>query len=440
MIHTAGTRIMRVFEVAGLIVGCATAMMAADTITGVAHNQTQNIPAAGDQAILLRLDQGMQEEARTVTSPQGEFALKVSYPEKMHLVRVVHQGVNYDERVTAENAGSVDVSVYDAAAKVRGVTGNIEIMRLGSHGNLLHVSDMIEIRNDSRPPMTQAGEHSFDVYLPAHAKVDSVLAAGSGKIGVMISAAPVAGEPDHYSVNFPLRPGATKFAFNYDLPYGGHAMFITRHAYAMQQFAVMIPLTMRFTPRAPAFQVLPVNSNAYQVEVVNQVKAGPGPEFEISGVGTIPAIEAQAQSPSQAQVRVPQASASSARVGSGAQTQPGHAAAVIASDFSDWTSHSGWWALGAGGLLLAGAYRVFLWPRQRLSGKAITSAAPKNGQPGQGSVPLVEALREEILQLEVDWAHGRISTEEYASAKQALEGTMTRALARARAGERARSA
>ena len=200
----------------GLIAGCSAAALAADTITGVARNQTRGRLAAGDEVILLRLDQGMLEEARTTTDSQGSFTLKVQSPDKLHLVRVVHQGVNYDQRASTGDAVSIDV--FDAAAKVHGITGTIEIVRTGTNGNLLHVSDMVEIKNESSPPLTQAGERTFEVYLPAHAKIDSVLAAGSGKIGVMISAAPVRGEPGHYTVNFPLRPGSTKFAFQLRYP------------------------------------------------------------------------------------------------------------------------------------------------------------------------------------------------------------------------------
>src|SRR5690349_3281166 len=115
-----------------------------------------------------------------------------------------------------------------AANDLSGIHGSIEIIRVGTKGNLLHVSDMVEVINDSRPPLTQAGDRTFEAYLPAQARIDSVLAAGPDKVSVLISAAPIAGEPGHFKVNFPLRPGATKFAFNYDLPYQGHAAFRTR--------------------------------------------------------------------------------------------------------------------------------------------------------------------------------------------------------------------
>jgi hypothetical protein len=135
------------------------------------------------------------------------------------------------------------------------------------------------------------------VYLPAHAKISSVLAASSGKLGVMISATTVADDAGHYVVSFPLRPGATKFAFNYDLPYEGHASFPTRHQYPMQQFAVMIPPTMKFSSRSSAFKSLATGNNRYQVRAINGLKAGEGPAFNLSGDGTLPSLQAPARTP-----------------------------------------------------------------------------------------------------------------------------------------------
>jgi len=272
----------------------STGALGANSISGSVRNQSRGEPAVGDNVILIRLDGGMQEEARAKTDAQGAFTLDAQHPDKQYLVRAIHQGVSYDQSASAGQA--LAIQVFDAAPQVRGITGTIEILRAGTNGNLLHVSDMVEIKNASSPPLTQAGERTFEVYLPASARIDSVLAAGPGKIGVMISAAPVPGEPGHYTVNFPLLPGATKFAFNYDLPYRGHAAFQTRHAYPLQQMAVMIPPAMKFSSRSPAFEILATGNNRYQVHAANQLKAGEGPEFEVSGSGALPPVSDWASS------------------------------------------------------------------------------------------------------------------------------------------------
>jgi len=293
-LHGKGFWVRRLLSALAALACFSTAALGANDISGSVHNESRGEPAAGDEVILLRLDKGMQEEARAKTDAKGAFTVDVQYPDKPYLVRVVHQGVSYDQR--ASDGDALLVHVFNAAPMVPGVTGTIEILRAGTKGNMLHVSDMVEIKNESSPPVTQAGEHTFEAYLPANAKIDSVLAAGPGKISTMISAAPVPGEPGHYTVNFPLRPGATKFAFNYDLPYRGHAAFQTRHAYPLQQFAVMIPRTMKFSSRSRGFERLATGNRDYQVRAATRVNAGKGPEFEVSGTGALPTVGDQAQS------------------------------------------------------------------------------------------------------------------------------------------------
>jgi hypothetical protein len=427
---------------AGFIAACSATVWAADTITGVVRNQTRGGLASGDVIILLRMNQGglnsaqinqgPQEEARTNTDSHGSFTLGVRYPNVPHLVRVVHQGVNYDRQASVGDAVSIDV--FDAVSKVQGVTGSIEIIRIGTTGNHIHISDMVEIKNNSSPPLTQAAERTFEVYLPAHAKIDSVLAAGPGKIAALISAAPVAGEPGHFAVNFPLQPGATKFAFNYDLPYAGYAAFRTKNMYPLQQLAVMIPPTMKFTSRSPAFQVLRTGNDRYQVQAANEVTSGDGPAFEISGVGAIPALRSQTQSPPKASVADQAIPAFSAPVSSRAQ---GHRANGLgmadAPGIFARSSRVQWWLLGAVVVMLGGC-GFLLGRRQRPSDNPMTKAEQKTGQRRETTASLVEALKTEMLQLEMDRSLGTITGEEYASAKQALEGTVSRARARAGSG------
>ncbi len=272
----------------------STAALGANTISGSVRNQSRGEPASGDDVILVRLDGGMQEKARVKTDAQGVFTFNAQSPDKPYLVRVFHQGVFYDRQVS--DAQPLSIEVYDTASEVHGIAGTIEILRTGTNGKLLHVSDMVEISNSSSPPLTQAGERTLEVYLPATAKIDSVLAAAPGNMAVVISAAAVSGEPGRFTVNFPLRPGATKFAFNYDLPYHGRVSFHLKHAYPLQQLAVMTPAAMKFSSRSPAFEILKTGNSRYQVHAASQLKAGEGPEFEVSGTGALPPLGDQASS------------------------------------------------------------------------------------------------------------------------------------------------
>jgi hypothetical protein len=285
---------MRRLSFALALLACfSTIALGAGNITGTVLNQSRGQPAAGDDVILARLDDGTPE-ARAKTDARGAFAFTVEYLNKAYRVRVLHQEVDYDQQASAGDA--LSIVVFDAAPQVAGLTGSIEILRTGTNGKLLHVSDMIEIKNESSPPLTRVGERTFEAYLPANAKIDSVLAAGPDRIAAVISAAAVPGQPGHYAVNFPLRPGSTKFAFNYDLPYEGHVTFSTRHAYPLEQLAIMIPPTMKFSSRSAAFHVLATGNNRYQVEAANRVAAGEGPGFEVFGQGELPLLGEPAKS------------------------------------------------------------------------------------------------------------------------------------------------
>ena len=453
MINICPRKFRRCMIRGGFVVAlCSTAVLAADSITGVVRNKTSGQPAAGNEVLLFRLIEpnsiqpslpAMQEEARTHTDAQGSFTLDVRYPNQSHVVRIVHQGVNYEQRLSTSETVSIDV--FDAVSKLQGLAGSIEIIRIGAQGDHLHVSDMIEIRNDSRPPLTQAGAATFETYLPAHAKLDSVLASGPGKIASLISAMPVSAKPGLYRVSFPLQPGATKFAFNYDVPYVGYATFHTRNMYPLQQFAVMIPSTMKFTSHSAAFQILRTGNDRYQVEAANLVRAGEGPEFEISGIGPLPALRVQSQSPPHPPVSMQSLPAPVpvpvplTAVDSQSQTPPTNgsdaAASRILAQRSPTLSQEKWWVMFIG-IVMLGACAALFWRGQRLSLderlKAMhVSAVQTSDQPVNRAASMLEALTGELRQLEIDRSVGTITGEEYASARQALEGTVKRALARA---------
>lgn len=67
----------------------------AQTLTGTVTNGTTGKPAAGDEIVLLKLNQGMEEAGRTKTDSKGNFSFKLDDAQAPHLVRAVHQEVTY---------------------------------------------------------------------------------------------------------------------------------------------------------------------------------------------------------------------------------------------------------------------------------------------------------------------------------------------------------
>src|SRR5215471_235140 len=161
---------------AGTIIVALTlsASAAAGAISGKAMNMTSARPAAGDDVILLRLGNGMEEESRTRTDAQGAFNLNESLPDAQYVVRVIHQGVNYDRSVMS--TAPLEIQVFDAVPRIKGMTGNMGIAQMESDGKTLKVTEMYVINNTSTPPVTQSGPRNFEISLPEKAVLDSVQA------------------------------------------------------------------------------------------------------------------------------------------------------------------------------------------------------------------------------------------------------------------------
>ena len=140
--------------------------LSAATISGTVTDRTTNKPAAGDTAVLLDLQQGMQESARTTIDAKGHYSFRVPDNAGMHLVQVEHQKASYYGPVPP-NTAVVNVDVFDVTPKVDGLHLYADVSRMETDPQGLSVTESYFIRNQSKPPKTQLSTHSFEFYLPA---------------------------------------------------------------------------------------------------------------------------------------------------------------------------------------------------------------------------------------------------------------------------------
>src|SRR6185312_2764764 len=258
---------------------------AAETISGSISNKTSNQPSAGDDVVLLKLSEGMQEAARTKSDARGKFTLAVPADGGQHLVRVTHQGVNYFKPAPAGTT-SVEMDIYDAGKQVQGVAGRADILRVQTENGQLEVTELFVLQNNSTPPRTQMSDRSFEFTLPAGAVVDSSLAAGPG--GMPVTSAPVpTGEKNHYAYVFPIRPGETKFQMSYHLPYSGSFSFQPQMLTPMEDVVVMLPKSMTFKGDASLF-ASSGEEKGMTIFVAHNLPAGKQIAFSVSGTGQIP--------------------------------------------------------------------------------------------------------------------------------------------------------
>ncbi len=394
----------------------------AQTLTGVVRNGTTGKPAAGDDVVLLKLSQGMEEVARTSSDATGRFSLEVTDAAAQHLVRVNHQNVNY-HRPAPPGATSVEVEVFDAAPAVEGVKAVVNILRMQGGTAGLEVVEVYGLRNESQPPRTWMGPRTLQVVVPAGAEIQASMAAGPG--GMPVNASPLPQDrPGHYAFTFPVRPGETRFQITYRLPYSGEASFQPQLKYPVEHLVVLLPRTMQFTSSAP-FQEM-TEEDGSTVHVSTTVQPGKEPAFQVSGTG---AFEPEAAAGAQA----------TSRPGGGLGPP---------SESPDPLAAYRWYILGGlGAVLVAGAFYLMQRPGVAPPPSAARTdlATPGAARPHEGgavpqergratpAVPdrrqlLLDALKDELFTLETERLEGRISKEEYQQAKAGLDRALGRAL------------
>ncbi len=391
----------------------------AETITGTVINKTTNKPSAGDDVVLIRLAQGMQEATRTKSDSQGNFTLNV--PDAgMHLVRVTHDKAAYF-RPAPPGTESVEVEVYNAAEKVAGVTAEADVMRVqtDASGKLLNVVENFFIKNDSTPPRTQFSPKSFEFYLPAGAVIEGSAALAPGSMPVKSTPMPQ-GDPNHYAFVFPLRPGETRFQVTYHVPYNGSFKFTPRMMMPTDTVAIMMPKSMTFAG-GPSTAYSPVTEETTaQTYVARSVAPSQALDFTLSGTGQLPR-DSQAAATAGASGQ----SGAGAESSAAADTRPGGGLGnpIDPTGNDSPLAKYKWWILGALGLAMAAGAGIMLkgTPAKPAPASPVTPAGP-------GGV--LAALKEELFALESDHLQGRLTDAEYAEQKAALEAVLRRALSR----------
>jgi hypothetical protein len=402
----------------------------AQTLTGTVKNGTTNKPAAGDEVVLLSLGQGMQESDRTTTDAKGNFTLKLDDASSPHLVRAIHQGVTY-HRMAPPGTTSVEVQVYDVAKKIEGISVTADVMRFQAQGSELQGIRLFAVNNTSNPPRTQMNDQNFEFYLPEGSQIDQAMAMTSG--GQPINSAPVPQkEKNRYAFMFPLRPGETQFQVSYHLPYSGEARIDPRILFDAQHFVVVLPKSMQFSPEAGAnFQSMqdPRQADAV-VQVASNATAGQPLAFKISGTGTMSDADETQGGGS------PVGGAQTSGAVAGRDSRPGGGLGPPI-DAPNPLEQYRWYILGGfavalagGGIYIAGRSKSVAVPDFGPVDVEISAPVPKP-KPADRSAMLLEALKEEMFQLEVEHKQGRISQQEYQRAKSALDQTLERALKRA---------
>jgi hypothetical protein len=456
------TKLAKFVLLAATIALCVSS--AAQTLSGTVTNATVNKPAAGDPVELINIANGMDVAGTAKADSAGKFSFTLTGPPGPHLVRATHQGVTYFQ-FAPPGTSNVELKVYDVAKKVEGLSLTADVMRLQGDATSLQGIRLFAVDNNSSPAVTQMSDHSFEFYLPAGAKVEQVQAKAPNGQPISAEAVPQA-EKGRYAIAFPLRPGETQFQLEFTMPYNGTAKIDPKPLYPAEHFVVVLPKSMHFAGNdSSVFKSMQdPNQSDSVVQVVQQTHVGQQLGFTVTGTGTIseqhggaaqagPAGQGGAQGGPMNEN--PQAESNRPGGGLGAPIDapdplekyrwPIIGAFVVLLGLGGWivTKRQGGVSAAAGGAAAMGARGPLAAPITGPGAGAISGAASPS-QPAAGapatqaaatpaaskSATLLEALKEELFQLEVERKQGKITQADYEKAKAALDQTLERALKR----------
>jgi len=393
-------------------------------ITGTATNGTTNKPAAGDVVVLMSLAGGMDEVGRTSTDSQGRFTINVPEDGAQHLVQVVHGGVNYNH-VVPPGTITADVTVYDSAKQVDNISIDGRIFRLQTARGQLEVSETYAVENASIPPRTKMADRTFEVTLPEGAQLSDASVAGPGGMSTTTSTEPT-GKKNQYAFVYPIRPGKSQFQVFYKLPYSGSYEFAVTPEASVAELGVLLPKSMQFNSTSLPF-AQDTDESGMNVFFVKSVAAKQHVKFSVSGEGAAPA-EGQTGGP---------------QGGAGASVaNPGGGTPVDASGPSNTV---GWYIFGAILVVVAGGVFWMVQTRTSSSSRADSGASSsrrstakpersqRTPQPSRTPPPMAEqnttmldALKDELFQLETDRLNGKISEKDYEASKAGLDALFRR--------------
>lgn len=428
----------RIFALSFLFAGV---LAQAATVAGTVTDKTTNKPASGDAVTLLEPMSGMSEVGRATTDSQGRYSLNL--PGAMpYLIRVVHQGAEYFI-AAPQGGGNGDISVYDVAAKVDGVTISEHVTGIETDNGQLRVVERYDIHNASSPARTQWSKQSFEVILPDDAVIGDASAQrpGASSLPTSVKLNPT-GASGHYAFDFPIQPDeggkGTLFQVQYELPYGSAKYsFHSLVTLPADTVWIVLPKAMKFTGGSGSkFESSPQDPSV-QTFLARNVAPGKALEFSVSDTGSFARDDQNGQGDGS---NGPQAGAPASGPGSG----PGGGLGEPINT-PDPLSKYRWWILGGLALLLAAA-AAFLLRKPPIAGPAamvssggtaelgISRASSAPGiigtSPAAKNAALLNALKEELFALESEKIAGTLAPSEYAEQKAALEIVLKRALQR----------
>jgi len=259
-------------------------------VDGVTINGTTGKPQPNVIVSLVQPSQnGMQNIASVKSDADGKFSIDKPYPPGPILLQGLHAGVTYTQVLPPGSPTTgLKLNVYDA-------TTNAESGKVAQHMILIEpgpaslaISETFLCENQTQQTYSDPSKGSVQFYVPDAAR---------GKIQVTVTApngmpisrpADKTKKPGVYKVDYPLKPGETRFDIGYELP--SSDSFADKRTDAITPTRLVTPASVTLTGEGidSLGQEPQTKAHIYDVKVASF-------EVKIDGKGSLRSPDASAQ-------------------------------------------------------------------------------------------------------------------------------------------------
>ncbi len=222
------------------LVLAASAMLSA-AVTGVVVNKTTGKPQAGVTVTMTKFGAGgMEPGGSTKTDAEGRFTFE-SDSGSAHLLQAEYQGVRYSAPMGQAAGGRIELAVYNSSARVAEAKAGQHMIMVESNGEELVVNETIVFSNPSQSTWLDPRAGTVKIYVPPAAGANvmaRVIAPGS----MPIDRQPVkTATANVWTVDYPVKPGETRFDFSYKLPAAAGGVLQTKLLNAAASPKLVLP-------------------------------------------------------------------------------------------------------------------------------------------------------------------------------------------------------
>jgi hypothetical protein len=283
--------------VALLVLAITPAFAAVD---GVIVNGTTGQPQPNTVVMLIQPTQaGMQTLGTTKTDAQGKFSFDNNDDQGPRLIQAVFQGVQYNKMVPPGMPSTgLQIPVFASTNKAgtAKVTQHFIVLQPGEKE--MTVSEGLLYVGDPNVTYYDPVNGSVRFYIPAEAKgLASVTVNPAGGMPIQRPALKTK-EPNVYKVDYPVRPGETRFDINYTVPTTSPMMFNDKeiHPEAASNLVVPSGVTAKSDDLELAGQEPKTQASIYRIKNANF-------KVEVDGIGSLQQPDASSDDNGQPQVQ-----------------------------------------------------------------------------------------------------------------------------------------